>query len=250
MTKRIRFCNDIHLEFSNFDMDFPYNGEDFLVLAGDITVKNEVDWILKQSKKFPHVIYIDGNHEHYQGRIDKVQRNNEAIFCAYPNIHYGNNISITVDGVTFHLSTLWSDFDHANPLTIMAAEGAMNDYKMIKYKNGENYHKFGPRDALREFQVAKLFLMDNVKEGDVVVTHMAPSFLSIAEEFKSDKLNGAFASDLTDLMLDKKPSFWCHGHVHNTCDYMVGDTRVLCNPRGYYPNDLNPDFDINAFFEI
>jgi hypothetical protein len=26
---------------------------------------------------------------------------------------------------------------------------------------------------------------------------------------------------------------WTHGHMHNTSDYLMGDTRVVCNPRGY-----------------
>jgi hypothetical protein len=26
---------------------------------------------------------------------------------------------------------------------------------------------------------------------------------------------------------------WTHGHTHETFDYMVGTTRIVCNPRGY-----------------
>jgi len=26
---------------------------------------------------------------------------------------------------------------------------------------------------------------------------------------------------------------WTHGHTHEEFDYMVGTTRVVCNPRGY-----------------
>jgi Icc-related predicted phosphoesterase len=69
----------------------------------------------------------------------------------------------------------------------------------------------------------------------VVVTHHAPTTLSIGAMYKHDTLmNGAFASDLTDFILDRPQiKLWTHGHMHNVSDYMIGDTRVVCNPRGY-----------------
>jgi Predicted phosphoesterases, related to the Icc protein len=44
---------------------------------------------------------------------------------------------------------------------------------------------------------------------------------------------GAFASDLSDVLWRYQPELWVHGHVHSAADYRVGNTRVLCNPRGY-----------------
>jgi hypothetical protein len=26
---------------------------------------------------------------------------------------------------------------------------------------------------------------------------------------------------------------WTHGHTHHKFDYMIGETRIVCNPRGY-----------------
>jgi hypothetical protein len=47
-------------------------------------------------------------------------------------------------------------------------------------------------------------------------------------------MNGAFHSDLSDFILDRPHiKLWTHGHMHNTSDYLVGNTRVVCNPRGY-----------------
>lgn len=248
---RIRYCSDLHTEFSDFDMPFQYNGENVLVLAGDITVRNRNDWVLKQAEVFPHIVLVDGNHEYYGRRIDKVERINLEQFGDYPNIHYGNNTSVTIDGVTFHMAVLWTDMNKGDPLTVSEVGMRMNDYRQIQYHYNGNYYKFGPRDAMREHMVSKLYLMDNVKEGDVVVTHMAPSYMSIHDDYKHDlRMNGGYASDLSDLMLDNKPALWFHGHIHNTCDYMVGDTRVLCNPRGYSGIEENPDFDPNKTVEV
>jgi hypothetical protein len=69
----------------------------------------------------------------------------------------------------------------------------------------------------------------------VVVTHHAPSKLSIKPKYQHDQLmNGGYSSDLSEFILDHPEiRVWTHGHTHDTFDYTVGDTRVLCNPRGY-----------------
>jgi Icc-related predicted phosphoesterase len=33
--------------------------------------------------------------------------------------------------------------------------------------------------------------------------------------------------------MKKPPKLIVHGHTHEACDYMIGDTRVVCHPRGY-----------------
>jgi predicted phosphodiesterase len=33
--------------------------------------------------------------------------------------------------------------------------------------------------------------------------------------------------------MKKPPKLIVHGHTHDPCDYMIGETRVICNPRGY-----------------
>jgi Icc-related predicted phosphoesterase len=45
-----------------------------------------------------------------------------------------------------------------------------------------------------------------------------------------------------------QPALWVHGHVHNSCDYRVGATRVVCNPHGYGLE--NPNFNAALVVEI
>jgi Icc-related predicted phosphoesterase len=70
----------------------------------------------------------------------------------------------------------------------------------------------------------------------VVVGHHAPSNQSIKPKYRDDAImNGAYSSDLSEFILDHpKIKFWIHGHTHDVFDYMIGPTRVLCNPRGYF----------------
>ena len=58
-------------------------------------------------------------------------------------------------------------------------------------------------------------------------------------------------NDLSDFILDNPNiSFWNHGHTHFPFDYMIGETRVLCNPRGYLPYEADNGFDVNFTFEV
>jgi len=69
----------------------------------------------------------------------------------------------------------------------------------------------------------------------VVVGHHAPSRLSTHAMYANDTvMNGGFSSDMNDFIQDHPQiRLWTHGHTHHEFDYMIGGTRVMCNPRGY-----------------
>jgi Icc-related predicted phosphoesterase len=71
---------------------------------------------------------------------------------------------------------------------------------------------------------------------------------SIEPRFRSDPLTGAFVSDLSELIETYQPTLWVHGHVHNSSDYLVGNTRIMCNPHGY--GTENPDFNAALVVEL
>lgn len=244
---KINYMSDVHLEFGLLNHEL--EGE-VMVLAGDITVKQrDVPWILEMAEHFEHVIYVLGNHEHYRQNLDNTLRKTREAIGDADNVHLLQNESVTIEGVTFHGTTLWTDMNKGDPLTYHATGGAMNDFKLIRADGGKS--RFTPQRAHKEFNVAKVFLTGVIKPGDVVVTHMAPSYLSVHEKYKGDtKMNGAYASDLSDVMLDYEPALWFHGHVHYSFDYTIGNTRVLCNPRGYVGEELNPDFNLYATVEV
>jgi Icc-related predicted phosphoesterase len=93
-------------------------------------------------------------------------------------------------------------------------------------------------------QASRLFIDSALKVDPiktVVVTHHLPHARSIPSRFHDDLLNAAYASDLSDVIESGRPALWVHGHTHDSCDYQVGDTRIVCNPRGY--DDENMRFD-------
>jgi Icc-related predicted phosphoesterase len=82
------------------------------------------------------------------------------------------------------------------------------------------------------------------------MTHHAPSRRSVSAAFSADPISAAYASDLEPLIERMQPQLWVHGHIHSSSDYLIGATRVICNPRGYVPMQLNSDFDPALVIEL
>ena len=61
--------------------------------------------------------------------------------------------------------------------------------------------------------------------------------------FTGSPVNLCFASDAEHLL--QGVDLWVHGHTHDSFDYRVGATRVVCNPRGYVRDGVqeNAHFD-------
>ena len=109
----------------------------------------------------------------------------------------------------------------------------------IGEKKKQEPSTFCPEDAVVDHR-KMLGYIQTVIEGKfdqkfVVVGHHAPSRLSTHPRYKHDTLmNGAYSSSLDDFIVDHPQiKLWTHGHTHEDFDYMVGSTRIVCNPRGY-----------------
>jgi len=78
-------------------------------------------------------------------------------------------------------------------------------------------------------------LADRKDKKCVVVGHHSPSHLSIHATYRDQHyMNGGYHSDLSNFILDHpQVKLWTHGHTHHCFDYVIGETRILCNPRGY-----------------
>jgi len=83
-----------------------------------------------------------------------------------------------------------------------------------------------------------------------VISHHLPSYRSIDPMFTGHSLNPAYASDMDDFIKDSDINLWIHGHTHTSMDYDINGTRIVCNPRGYAPYDLNPHFNSSMVVEV
>ena len=257
---KINVISDLHLDFA--DLTLP--GGDVLILSGDICDARHLkksmynpDMVLlehenpqqrpdryyrffeEECSKYREVVMVMGNHEHYGFQYQKTYAH---IAANLPdNIVLLENQTHTIDDVVFVGATLWTDMNQEDPLTMWHMTSAMNDYRQITmFNEAKNaYHRLQPERTVADFYRSRDYIR-TVVEGQydkkfVVVTHHAPTKMSTHPRYQTDvMMNGAYSSDLTQFILEHPQiKLWTHGHTHDPFDYMVGSTRIICNPRGY-----------------
>ena len=252
----IKLLSDIHSEFYRtetfigLDLIGPEDSETTLILAGDIgkpgngkMINSMFEELLDNfCERFKHVVFVNGNHEYYGGRVDKVDSFMINFDDSVENFHFLNGDWRVLDGVLFVGGTLWTDFNNFSPLEMADAKLFMNDYQAITIKQVTHYRKFRPTDAYdihkKHLKAIWNALKEHKDKKRVVVTHHLPSFECIHPRYKTSRyatLNHAYATNLEGFILEHQPDLWVSGHTHDGYDFNIGETRLMCNPMGY-PN--------------
>ena len=264
---KIKVVSDLHLEFSDINIKND-EGCDVLILSGDIMIAQDLhdhpaadfnpyshgafaelgrkqqrvqrfrDFLKRCSFQFPNTIYVAGNHEFYHGKWMQTLDVLSEECAKFPNVYFLEAGCKKIDDVTFIGGTLWTDMNKADPLTLHAVRDMMNDFRLIR-KEFEGYTSLKPHDTVIRHRhmlgYIKTVVAEKHDEKFVVVGHHAPSKLSTHEQYKNETLmNGAYSSDLSEFIMDHPQiKLWTHGHTHHPFDYTIGETRIVCNPRGY-----------------
>lgn len=246
---RIHVLSDLHIEFGPIHL--PEVEADLVILAGDIHTKlNGIRWIRDNIPDTP-VIYLAGNHEYYGEKLprllDKIRKE-----AAGTNVHLLENESIEVGGFRFFGATLWTDMELHGDHHIGCLEALqMNDYKRIR--RSPDYRKLRPIDtrALHHASVRQIeqFLKSGDPRRSVIITHHAPTILSLPEHRRKEIISCAYASHLDALIELHEPLLWIHGHIHHSQDYRLARTRILSNPRAYI-DDPNPNFNPSLIVDL
>jgi DNA repair exonuclease SbcCD nuclease subunit len=213
------------------------------------------DFLKRCSFQFPHVIYVAGNHEFYHGKFVGSLQDLRDECGKYPNVYFMEDNMRTIGDITFIGCTLWTDMNKGDPLTLHAVADMMNDYRIIRH-DGHGYSKLRPAHtaARHRNSVEYIRMMTEGKfdEKFAVVGHMSPSKMSTHPKYQNDHLmNGAYSSDLSEFILDHPQiKLWTHGHTHHKFDYMIGSTRIVCNPRGYEGYEDSADLFELQYLEV
>jgi len=259
---KIAVASDLHLEFGDLDFDNS-DGADVLILSGDIMVAADLaqhdpynlmgehyrsnrfqNFFERCCAQFPHVIYIMGNHEHYNGDFAKTLEHVKSMLGRLRNLHILEREMVVINDVYFVGGTLWTDMNREDPLTLYHMTKMMNDFRCVKNSAREVHFKarvpvdkpvgmtdqewidsdingrtrevfktreatFCPEDAVAEFKLTvsylKLMLETHRDKKFVMCGHHAPSGQSTHEQYKHDTImNGGYSSNLEDFILDQE----------------------------------------------
>jgi predicted phosphodiesterase len=239
---KLGVISDIHTELGKPIVDLRLQERvDVMILAGDIGKG-------VQAMQFAHdtygdmadaVVCIAGNHEYYGGTYQSVLENMRK-WAAMLKVHFLERDAVRIDGVNFIGATAWTDYRYGGagqPHNMFRAHELLNDHKKIKWNQHGKYRRLLARDCLELNGQAKQFIFKELEEREeetnVVITHHAPTSMSIHPRFAADESNFCYVNTWGNDIAYSSAKLWVHGHMHDPSDYMVGDCRVVCNPCDY-----------------
>jgi 3',5'-cyclic AMP phosphodiesterase CpdA len=260
---KLQVMSDLHLEFGTTSIENA--GADILILSGDIILAEligkenhygrDIEWFFDEvSSRFPEVIYVAGNHEFYRGAWYKTLDKLDELCAQYPNVHFLEDEEIVFDDVKFVGSTIWTDLNNNNVITHQVLTNSLNDFKLIRNDHRE-YARILPIEVWRRHQDSMNFIRSAVADHQgkkiVVVGHHSPSNLSTHPKYAGNvHMNGGYRNELDEFIMDNPQiKLWTHGHTHHCFDYMIGETRVICNPRGYCGSE-HTNWNPNLIIEV
>ena len=240
---KIRVLSDLHLEHHT-PFSVPDCAADLVVLAGDIANgRDGIDWAARHFDV--PVVYVPGNHEYYENSFEAVDGVMRAAAAEYPDVHLLNGAVMTFGDapgsrVRVIGTTWWTDYalfgTDRREASMEACSHVMMDHRLIEMAAADGrLRHFSPADALCRHVAATDWLTARLAEPfdgkTVVVTHHGPDLGSLDPRFSHDLVSAGFLSRRPDLVA--QTDLWIHGHTHTSFNYGIGDSRVVCNPRGY-----------------
>lgn len=256
---KVAVVSDLHLDVS-FSLPSPQipDDVDVVLIAGDVasataTVSSNRTGKYMRGVKRPTLV-IAGNHDYYLQSIDDDRAIKEAIEVS-PLVRYLHKDVYDLEhfrimGVPLWASLDWSEVNYTPETTCHILPHAVSCGHHIRTEKPfvdevkRLYH-----DQLSWLREAVQKTVDDGKTP-VALTHFAPSIHSLAYKYKGNPINPYFVNNLPDDdPLFQQVAFWAHGHTHTSFDYVVGRTRVICNPRGYHSENREYDSALTLTIE-
>lgn len=246
--------SDLHLPAGGQSAATAVPQADVCICAGNVSeggIVESVRWLGRIVCPHMPVIFVPGNLDYRGSSIPEVMQEGRSEARAFPLLHILDEEVRVLGGVRFVGATLWSDFAlFGDQRSAMDAAANLDDYIKIKTSR-EPRKRFSPRQSMTLHRSACMFLEHQLAMSRglpaVVVTHHAPSLHSVPNDWFDDPRAPTLASGLDRLILQFQPGLWVHGHIHQSREYPIGRTRVVCNARGYRcgPGGFIPDLVVD-----
>ena len=242
---RILVMSDLHVEFhedagASFVASVDPTGIDVVVLAGDIAVSTEIPatlGLLCRHFRGAQVLYVHGNHEFYESSIAEVQELTRQVARRQRNLRWLETRTVNFRGQRFLGATLWFPHDQRT---------VPNRQRLSDFFEIQDFESWVYEQNRRTVH----WLRRVVRAGDVVITHHLPTPRAVAQRFVDNPLNSFFVCDVEDVIEEQRPALWVYGHTHESADFRIADTRLVCNPLGYVGAEQNANFDTRCVIEI
>ena len=226
-----------------------------IILAGDIaTEQNGLPWMKDFCGNIPTAFGL------WQPRVlrrqastglpsvfGKQTRRGQISACLKTTLFpLGNGMSMDAHfGPTWHfMETGTSGAAEANSVMNRLQKNSKfaKEHRRLSATDTRNLH-------LRSVELMRQFLESHDPRRVMIITHHAPSILSLPFERRNEAISCAYASNLDTFIEKHRPAYWVHGHIHHNNDYVIGSTRVLANPQAY-PMEINEGFIADLIVDI
>ncbi|MGO6791072.1 metallophosphoesterase [Rhizobium leguminosarum] len=249
--------SDLHTQLHRSMGPLPVPEADVCICAGNICADgpaSAVGYLGEHVSRMMPVILVAGNRDYYRSTIVEGGQEALARTTKFPNVFFLDRGMAVVRGVRFVGATLWGDTELlvTQRLALFVARRHAEDFLKLKMSKR-------PSRRLSSAQLATLsredrdFLRQALETPNagptVVVTHHAPSSLSIPPELLAEALCPQLGGELEGDILRHQPTVWVHGNLSSRSDYRIAATRVICNPRGY-PGGAVRDFDPRLVIDL
>lgn len=250
---KLQILSDLHL--STGEVICPDTGADLVVLAGDVG-RPAAAMAWASALRRP-VLYVPGNHEFYGGSLDGTVAELKRMSRGGP-VRVLHKDALVIDGVRFLGTTLWTDFRLFDALgqreaAEVAGRRFTRDFSRIRLRE-DGDALFTPSHSTDTFDDQASWLEAQLSQAfdgpTVVITHHAPARGSVHPRFDGSLINACFVSNAEHLLDGTKVRLWVHGHMHDSFDYAVNGTRIVCNPRGYIKQGVTENAMFDPAFTI
>lgn len=259
---KVRVISDLHIDI-NEDYPITYDDDIFTIVAGDISGDPiiSVEWI-KQNIK--NGLIIHGNHDFVYNSLNIPFQDQQNIFVnSFPldsDVSYLNNQYKIINDIVFIGSCLYTDYKYGGKVkdNLKLASYCLNDFSWGKYKENDKIVQLNPKHYLNMFKESFDFIKSTLHKFKdkkcVLITHHGISPLQLSPKYVTSNLNASYISNLEDFVMKQDNLVLVvSGHIHNNSDFMLGNTRVVCNPYGYRHyryGETNLNFNKNLIIEV
>jgi predicted phosphodiesterase len=221
---KVWVLSDLHIDALD-DPDLGDHPEhDLTIMAGDLA-DGDFDPTSRLLATFSdaeraRMIYVAGNHDAYGIGLPDVSDRLRRL-QGETGITTLDRETVEIDGRRIVGCTMWSPL-HPN------LDELGGDLVAIPGFSGSAWRAAHERD--------RRWLEETVRESDIVVTHHAPAWVGLTGKMQQNPgligLSSGYFADMSDLIEQRQPSLWVHGHTHITAEYKVAETRIVSNARG------------------